>query len=209
MKSLAIILWATLLTWVGYDQIQRWQKNDVVATSAIDTTTVPLDNYDPLTFVDYEDEDFGFSMVVPKHWEKLPPLDIPEYELLDERGYSVLFESPLQNSTDNYSDYIMVEVLPGNETGAFDSDGAHRALVTVDGQTAVEDKIFLSDFPVGDMELDLSIRQAEIAQLGYTVGLYTVGTKDNARMLEEAFRALLYSFKLPKQPYLMANSSAL
>ena len=103
----------------------------------------------------------------------------------------------------------MVEVLPGNETGAFISDGEHRSLVTVDGQTAVEDKILLTNFPVGDMELDLSIRQAEIAQLGYTVGLYAVGTKDNARMLEEAFQALLYSFKLPKQPYLMAEISNL
>jgi len=171
MKSLAIILWAALLGWVGLDQIQRWQNKET-STSNTSATTTPIDTYISLNFVDYDDEDFGFSMVVPQHWEQLPPLEIPEYELLDERGYSVLFESPLQNSTDVYSDYIMVEVLPGNETGAFISDGEHRSLVTVDGQTAVEDKILLTNFPVGDMELDLSIRQAEIAQLGYTVGLY-------------------------------------
>jgi len=188
MKFLAIILWAALITWVGYDQIQRWQKDG----SDLAETPQLIDTYRSLTFVDYDDKDFGFSMVVPKNWEQLPPLDIPEYELLDERGYSVMFESPLQNLSDVYSDYIMVEVLPGNETGAFISDGKHRALVSVDGQTAVEDKIFLPDFPVGEIELDLSIRQA-----------------DNARMLEEAFQALLYSFKLPKQPYLMADSSVL
>lgn len=203
MKSLAIILWAVLLGWMGYDQIQRWQGNDTTVTSA------PIDTYISLTFVDYNDVEFGFSMAVPKHWNQLPPLEIPEYELLNERGYSVMFESPMENPSDVYSDYIMVEVLPGIETGAFISDGEHRALVTVDGQTAVEDKILLTEFPVGDMELDLTIRQAEIAQLGYTVGLYAVGTKDNARMLEEAFQALLHSFKLPKQPYLMAESSRL
>jgi len=204
MKFLAISLWALLLAWLGHDQIQRWQAKDTVVL--INDTDV--DTYQSLIFVDYDDEDFGFSMVVPKHWEQLPPLDIPEYEQLNERGYSVMFESPLQSATDVYSDYIMVEVLPGNDTGAFVSDGEHRALVTVDGQTAVEDKIYLTDFPIGENELDLAIRQAEIAQLGYTVGLYAVGTKDNARMLEEAFRALLYSFKLPKQPYLMAKNSA-
>ncbi len=205
MKSLAIILWAALLSWVGYDQLMRWQDQD---TDVSEQAAVQVENYEELLFVDYADVDFGFSMVVPKNWEKLPPLDIPEYELLNEPGYSVMFESPLKDANDNYADYIMVEVLPGIETGAFISDGEHRALVTVDGQTAVEDKILLTDFPVGDKELDLSIRQAEIAQLGYTVGLYAVGTKDNARMLEDAFRALLYSFELPKQPYLMADSTS-
>jgi len=200
MKFIAITLWLALAVIFGLDQFERWEKR-----SAAQSLTDAPETYEELLFVDYDDADFGFSMVVPKDWLML--ISDEQQDELDqgEPGYSVVFESPREDESDLYSDYVMVEVLPGIETGAFDSDGDQREVVIIDGQRAVKDELVLVDFPFGDKSVDLSIRQAEIAQLGYTVGLYAIGTKDNARMLDEAFRALLYSFQLPKQPYLVTE----
>lgn len=202
MKILLIFLWVTLFVLVGIDQFQRWQKRD-----AGSSVTVNVEAADELLFVDYFDDSYGFSMVVPQHWKKLISDELLPESDVREPGYSVIFESPQQGDVDTYADYIMVEVLPGIETGAFDSDGQHRDLVIVDGQKAVRDKLMLVNFPFGGSSIDLTVRQAEIAQLGYTVGLYAIGTNDNARMLEKAFRALLYSFQLPDEPYLVAELS--
>ncbi len=198
MKFIAIMLWLALLSLVGLDQFERWEKRPVV--SSIGSVTK---SREALLYVDYNDENYGFSMVVPKDWSRIISEDT-RYDLdLEEAGYSVIFESELENDADPYMDYIMVEVLPGIETGAFDTDGAQRGVVIVDGQKAVKDEMVLVDFPFKDTTVDLAIKQAEIAQLGYTVGLYAIGTKDNAQMLDEAFQALLYSFQLPEQPYLV------
>lgn len=202
MKALALFLWVTLFVLVGIDQFQRWRKGDTDVDSS-----VHADSVEEMLFVDYVDETYGFSMVVPQHWSEIIssiPLGESDHR---EQGYSVIFESPQQNTSDNYADYIMVEVLPGIETGAFDSDGSHRDVVIVDGQKAVRDKLSLVNFPFGDSRIDLTVRQAEIAQLGYTVGLYAIGTNDNARMLDDAFRALLYSFQLPEQPFRISELS--
>ncbi len=213
MKTLAITLWLVFLGLLGIDQFERWQDRDLSFNSilgdgfsrafsrAFTRTDIHAYTHEELLFVDYHDNTLGFSMVVPKEWSQL----IPEhsYELSDDidAGYSVIFESPLEDDKDRYADYLMIEVLPGIDTGAFESTGEHRGVVIVDGQQAVRDELTLLDFPVGGHRIDLLVKQAEIAQLGYTVGLYVIGTNNNAQMLDEAFRALLYSFQLPKQPY--------
>ncbi len=209
MKTLAITLWLVFLGLLGIDQFERWQDRDLSFNSILgDTFTrgfTRTDSHDYLSeellFVDYHDNTLGFSMVVPKEWSQLIPGH--SYELSDDidAGYSVIFESPLEDDKDRYADYLMIEVLPGIDTGAFESTGEHRGVVIVDGQQAVRDELTLLDFPVGGHRIDLLVKQAEIAQLGYTVGLYVIGTNNNAQMLDEAFRALLYSFQLPKQPY--------
>ena len=202
MKTLLVFLWVTLFVLIGIDQFQRLQLRD-----ANSNLTIKEDAVDELLFVDYLDPSYGFSMVVPQHWTEIvtdEPLDSSD---IREPGYSVVFESPSQGESDAYADYIMVEVLPGIDTGAFDTDGRHRDLIIVDGQTAVRDELTLVNFPFGEKSIDLTVRQAEIAQLGYTVGLYAIGTNENARMLENAFRALLYSFQLPDQPYQVAELS--
>lgn len=207
MKFLAISLWVVLLSLVGFHEIQRWQERGM--TPSLTGNLVPsvedvseLDN--GLLFVDYVDADYGFSMVVPQGWRRSVADGRGPDNNLTDLGYSVTFESAVQNDADPYVDYIMVEVLLGTETGAFDSDGSHREVVTIDGQTAVRDTINLPGYPFDDAILDLTIRQVEIAQLGFTVGLYAIGTKDNAEMLDEAFGALVYSFVLPDEPFLVA-----
>ncbi len=200
MKSLAVILWVTLLSLFGFDQIERWETRD----QNLNVEQVPEVD-DSLLFVDYEDAEYGFSMVVPQGWKRIIADGGGSSQYLTQFGYSVSFESETQGEADPYVDFIMVEVLPGAETGAFESDGAQRNVVIIDGQKAVRDTIQLADYPFGDTTLDLTIQQAEIAQLGFTVGLYAIGTNDNAAMLEEAFSALVYSFVLPHEPFLVAT----
>jgi hypothetical protein len=202
MKTLAVTLWLIFLGLLGFDQFERWQARGYTIESVFGES----DAREELLFVDYEDSTLGFSMVVPKQWSRLIPDH--SYEVSDDMdaGYSVIFESPLEGEQDSYADYIMIEVLPGIDTGAFESTGEHRGVVIVDGQQAVRDELTLLDFPVGGHRIDLLVKQAEIAQLGYTVGLYVIGTNNNAQMLDEAFRALLYSFQLPKQPYLVSQA---
>jgi len=154
-----------------------------------------------LLFVDYYDEDFGFSMVVPQGWTKVITDEPSGGDSALEPGYSVVFESGRENEHDHYADYVMVEVLPGIETGAFETSGEHRELIIIDGREAVQDKLILRNIAFEDTISDLTVWQAEIAQLGYTVGLYAVGTSNNARMLEDAFRAMVFSFQLPNQPF--------
>jgi len=147
------------------------------------------------------DDDFGFSLVVPQGWTKVVADEPASDAYLSEPGYSVVFESSRENDADVYADYIMVEVLPGIDTGGFESSGKHREVVIIDGQQAVQDKITLSNIPFENTVVDLTVWQAEIAQLGYTVSLYAVGTSNNARMLEDAFRAMVFSLQLPKHLY--------
>lgn len=192
-----------LLSLVGLDQIQRWEKRDMTAPVETESSIVVNEG---LLFVDYVDADYGFSMVVPQHWRKTIVDGLGVDNNLSALGYSVTFESSVQGDDDLYVDYIMVEVLPGTETGAFESDGAHREVVIIDGQKAVRDRIELVDYPYKGDTLDLTIRQAEIAQLGYTVGLYAIGTEDNAVILDEAFAALVYSFVLPDELFLVAKN---
>ena len=200
MKTLAIILWVALISLVGLDQVHRWQKSDSEPSSAVEPE---LDG--SLLFVDYIDEDYGFSMVVPQGWKRTVVDGMNGDSNGNKLGYSVTFESAIQGDADPYVDYLMVEVLPGAETGAFESDGAHRDVVIIDGKKAVRDEINLENYPFGDATIDLTIRQAEIAQLGFTIGLYAIGTKDNAEMLDEAFGALVYSFEVPDEPFLVAS----
>lgn len=200
MKTLAIILWVALISLVSLDQVHRWQKSDSEPSSAVEP-----EHDNSLLFVDYIDEDYGFSMVVPQGWKRTIVDGMDSDSNGSKLGYSVTFESAIQGDADPYVDYLMVEVLPGTETGAFESDGVHRDVVIIDGIKAVRDEINLADYPFGDATIDLTIRQAEIAQLGFTIGLYAIGTKDNAGMLDEAFGALVYSFEVPDEPFLVAT----
>jgi len=195
-----LILWAAIAVWVVVD---RFWASTIFPNSDVTPHSAPTDVN--LSFIEYTDADFGFSMLVPQHWTVIHTDSATEEWLDTEPGYSVVFESPSQGEGDIYADYIMVEVLPGIETGAFESSGERRQVVIIDGQKAVQDQITLMGFPFENTELDLSVWQAEIAQLGYTVGLYAIGTHNNARMLEDAFQALVHSFQLPKQPYLVTE----
>jgi len=147
----------------------------------------------------YTDHDFAFSMAVPLDWAKIiadePLSEIDELET----AYAVGFESPRTYEGDRFADYIMVEILPGAESGAFETDGSLAKTILIDGFPAEEDELLLRDYVVGGEALDLQVYQAELYRLGYTVGFYAIGELREADALREAFRLMIETFRLPPQ----------
>jgi len=155
----------------------------------------------PFHIVPYEDADFGFSMAVPDGWH---PIDLPaseeDFESL-EPSYAVGFESPRVSTADIFADYIMVEIMPGRDTGAFETSGRHTQQVLIDGKPGVRDRLVLHDYQLGDRRVDLIVFQAELVELGYTIGFYAIGEQHEAEMLGAAFEVLLRTIKTPSEPF--------
>lgn len=149
----------------------------------------------------YEDADFSFSLAVPANWTRIIA-DEPESELDElETVYAVGFESPRTSEGDQFADYIMIEIIPGSESGAFETGGEHTKTIVIDGHPAQKDELSLTDFQVADRKLDLQVYQAELVRLGYTVGFYAIGEHREAKVLRDAFRLMIETFKLPPQPF--------
>jgi len=149
----------------------------------------------------YEDENYGFSMAVPAGWHKIIPEEIPEdYDVL-EPGYAVGFEAPLEKEDDLFSEYIMIEIMPGSDSGAFDTDGSNRLEVLIDGRPAWIDSLSVNAASLGLSDVELTVYQAHISGLGFTVGLYAIGEPDRKLMMLEAFELLIRTFSFYVEPY--------
>ena len=145
----------------------------------------------------YTDSDFNFTMAVPNDW--VPILaDEPLSEIDElETAYAVGFESPRTDEKDRFADYIMVEIIPGKESGAFETDGSLAKAILIDGHPAKEDSLLLKDYLVAGDNLDLQVYQAELYRLGYSVGFYAIGEHREAVALRDAFRLMIETFRLP------------
>jgi hypothetical protein len=149
----------------------------------------------------YQDADFSFTLAVPANWTRIVANE-PESELDKlETVYAVGFESPKTSDNDQFADYIMIEIIPGSESGAFETGGEHTKTIVIDGHPAQQDKLSLTDFQIADHKLDLQVYQAELVGLGYTVGFYAIGEHREASVLRDAFRLMIETFKLPPQPF--------
>lgn len=163
-----------------------------------DTASLPLGE-----LVRYDDPEFGFSMAIPDRWhiivtENEEPVPDPWYQ---DPGYSIGFESPRSGPADQFSDYIMVEILPGAESGAFETDGSHTQWVHINGALASRDRLHLPDFRIRDRAFDLVVHQAVITELGYTIGFFAVGEPGASVQLEAAFEALIRTFQYQHIPF--------
>lgn len=149
----------------------------------------------------YVDPDFGFSLAVPMGWTAmvLPESDA-ELEML-EPGYAVAFESPLEHEDDRFVDYLMVEILPGAESGLFETDGSRRRETVVDGRHAWRDALSLPAAADDARAVDLIVRQATSSGLGYTVAFFAVGEPARRPLIDDAFEAMLRTFRLPRRPF--------
>jgi len=151
--------------------------------------------------VAYSDIDYGFQLAVPETWSRiLAAEDDAEGDVL-EPGYAVGFESPRSDAQDMFADYLMVEILPGAHTGAFESDGTNSRVVMVDGHVAITDRIELDGFDINGQAIDLVVFQAEIVELGFTVGIFAIGEKREAATMQDAFELALKTFKVPEDPF--------
>lgn len=150
----------------------------------------------------YVDPFYSFEVAVPSGWQRIVSLDetTQPFDGL-EAGYVLGFESPRSAVDDRYADYVMIEILPGQEAAAFQSSGQERSAVVIDGRPAMRDRILLDAVPMPDASLSLVVYQATMRGLGFQVGLYAVGEQHEARAMELAFDALLTTFTLREAPY--------
>jgi len=149
----------------------------------------------------YRDVDYGFEVAVPEYWSPNFAATSDEQTQQLEPSYAVGFESPRTGVNDVFADYLMVEILPGAHTGGFDTDGTQTRVMIVDGRVAVVDRVELDGFEIGTDQIDLVVFQAEIVELGFTVGIYVIGEQREAAVLADAFELALKTFKVPDDPF--------
>lgn len=148
----------------------------------------------------YEDNVYEFSMAVPSNWKAIQANDVDDGGELNS-GYSIGFTSPRFSEEDPYSEYVMVELLPGIETGAFETDGSSRQVITIDGAPAIRDRLFIPADPDATDSVELVVYQAQIIEPGFTIGIYAVGEISEADWLKDAFEIVLRTITIPKAPF--------
>jgi hypothetical protein len=173
----------------------------------------------------YEDPDYGFKVAIPRGWRKIVTAKPEKYESWNgtsdfvsgaqlnealssgvelqslEPGYAVGFESVQQGLDDHFADYILVEILPGSDSGLFAADGRYRHPVTIDGHATWYDRLLVDRASSGLTDVDLVIYQAEFSGIGFTVGLYAIGEPARERIMSAAFAVLLQTFTITRAPF--------
>ncbi len=168
----------------------------VAANGPFTSSLMPIERIVP-----YFDHDYGFEIAVPEHWSRNVAVTGDEQSQELEPGYAVGFESALSGPNDVFADYLMVEILPGAYTGAFETDGSQTRVEMVDSRVAVVDRVNLDGFEIASDRIDLVVFQAEIVELGFTVGIFVIGEQHEAAVLEDAFELALKTFKVPDDPF--------
>lgn len=169
----------------------------------------------------YEDLDYGFKVAIPVGWRKIVTAESSNdpgssanstpgsgqesvstaMPLSLEPGYAVGFESVQQNADDRFADYILIEVLPGGESGLFDANHSLRQPVTIDGRKTWFDRLEIDRMSSGLTDVDLVVYQAELSGVGYTVGLYAIGEPIREQLLAMAFEVMLQTFEVIRDPF--------
>lgn len=162
-------------------------------------------NYDSTFNIEnYDDDDYGFSVAIPAGWLKVVAVEtLEDFEIL-EPGYTIGFEAPNEGSDDLFADYIMIEILPGTDSGAFETDGSNRVEVSIDSRPAWIDKIDVNAAVYGLEDIELTVYQAQISGLGYTVGLYAIGEPGREETMAAAFELMVRTFSFFIEPYFTA-----
>lgn len=151
--------------------------------------------------VSYRDSDFDFLLAVPAGWKAI----VASPETVEADGLSVAhtvsFEAPREYPGDVFSDYVMIEIIPGERSGKFVTDGSKAKNINIDGYDAVRESLVVEQHRLGDETLDLIIHQAEIRATGFTVGFYAIGEPRNRAFLDDAFELMIRSFEFVTPPY--------
>ena len=91
--------------------------------------------------------------------------------------------------------------MPGDDTGAFETDGSQRMNVSIDGKPAWIETLTVNAADLGLDDIELTIYQAQIKGLGYTVGLYAIGEPGREELMSAAFELLVRTFAFYVEPY--------
>ncbi len=150
----------------------------------------------------YSDTLYAFDVAVPTGWQRIVTIDEDTVDdAASDWSYAVGFESKMSHTSDRYADYVMIEVMPGAQSGGFVSSGRETEAIVVDGRPAVRDRIWLDSIDLHGDELTLVVYQAMVSGLGFNVGLYAIGEQRESEGLGMAFDALLHTFTLHEEPY--------
>lgn len=209
----ALFVAASFLAWRFYmDQVSELHGLKELPLSLTDANSVASDTFaDEVLIADldlYDDPDYGFSVAIPAGWRRIVSsneADIDPHDLQAwlEPGYAVGFESPRSGATDRFADYILIEVLPGDDTGLFMStDEQRRYLSTSDGQIAY-DMLSIDGKTDTASDVDLVIFQRGVQAMGYTLGFYAIGEPANERALFNAFQIMLRTFNQTAEPFVI------
>jgi len=150
-------------------------------------------------FQRYDDEDYAFSLAVPGGWDVIVAMS--DDTASSGEGYAVGFEAPRDGIGDRFAEYVMVEILPGDRSGRFVTDGSQAQPISVGGLHGVRERLAIDRHDMGDEQLDLVVIQAEVSGLGFTLGFYAIGEPSRRPVLESAFELMIRTFELDRPPF--------
>ena len=155
----------------------------------------------------YEDPDYGFTMVVPVGWSRIVLDDgaSGDAELANpfDSGYAVGFESPRPLHGDQFADYILVELLPGSDSGLFETVENDQRMLTIADTPISYDRLYINHATEAATDVDLVVYQRGVQALGYTVSLYAIGEPANEQTLFEAFQIMLRTYTQTQDPFVV------
>lgn len=180
---------------------------DQTAT-ALDQQTRNLGTGSILELDRYDDPEYGFSVAIPAGWRRIVSADVDTADADDDQvwtepGYAVGFESPQANLEDFFADYVLIEVLPGDDSGLFTSTAQDRKYLDTGKQQVSYDRLYIDSDSDDSIDVDLVIFQRGVQALGYTLGFYAIGEPANERALFEAFQVMLRTFIQTSDPFLI------
>ena len=156
----------------------------------------------------YEDQDYGFTLAVPAGWTRvfaaLPDgTEVGNWPDELEPGYAVGFESPRSGSRDRFADYILIELLPGDEFGLFDATKEQQHYFQSERNQIAYDQLRIDSSVDDAIDVDLVIFQRGVQAFGYTLAFYAIGEPANEKRLFEAFQIMLRTFEQIEDPFVI------
>lgn len=149
----------------------------------------------------YEDVDYGFSVAIPTGWTRIVAAETNAATSFSDVGYAVGFETSRQGVDDRFADYILIEVLPGEDSGAFATDEKSSRSLKIGGSVIPYQELFVNSDQDPNIDVDLLIYQREVKELGYTLGFYAIGEPSNRQTLFDAFQIMLRTYRQQHDPF--------
>lgn len=191
-----------LLVGFGASALVTLYQTPAITLASVSTDVVDVVYSDSIFSIEnYDDDDYGFSVAVPAGWSRVVATETLEGLDVLEPGYAIGFEAPHEGSGDLFADYIMIEILPGTDSGVFETDGSNRLNVSIDSRPAWVDKLDVNAAVYGLENINLTVYQAQISGLGYTVGLFAIGEADREEIMAAAFELMVRTFSFFIEPY--------
>jgi len=177
------------------------------ASSGLATVTSEVAN-PVLELAWYDDPEYGFSVAVPSGWTRIIAADesapeIDDVSALLELGYAVGFESPRSSLNDRFADYILIEVMPGDDSELFVASERQRKYFSSGQEKILYDRLLINADKDSASDVDLVIFQRGEKAFGYTLAFYAIGEPANEQAMFEAFQIMLRTYTQNADPFII------